>query len=637
MSITKAEFKQQLTLIKDESEKIKAIQNYVWPAMESFPNTLVLKENYDLLTEAFQIAQQINDRWGLAYGYINKAFWELHITQHPQAFDYFNTGLAILNELEDKWAYGRALNSMSYSLATMGRYDEALKYGFISLKFAEETQMIEPMGWANYALGVFYFDMKDYVAAENYYKKAFDIFSKDEKFVLPCARCRSGIGSVMIVTNRLDEALEYVNLSIEGYRKSGNLMGESRGLNDLGIILRDKLQYVEAEKYLNESLLMREKSNYYQGIITSCLELGTLYLKTNNLKKAEDYLNRGLTLAYDIKSKPKLFLIHDMLGELYKKTNEFEKALKHKEIYFEIKTEVTGEHAANRVKYMQTQFAIEKSETESEIHRLKNVQLKKAYEQIEEKNKNILDSINYAKRIQQAILPSDNEVKKILPNSFVLYMPKDVVSGDFYWVQKKDNNILFAAIDCTGHGVPGAFMSMIGNTLLNEIVNDRGVIKPSEILEHLREGIIKALKQTGEAGENQDGMDIAICALNEQKQQLQFAGANNPLWIVSNNILTEIKADKQPIGIYYGNAKPFTNHIVNLNKGDVVYIFTDGYADQIGGDLQKKFKYKQLQQLIETHFKSDMQLQQKIYHQAINNWKGELEQIDDILLMGIRI
>lgn len=635
MSLTKAEFKEQLSQIKDQHEKIKAIQNYVWPAMESFPNTLVLKENYDLLTEAFQIAEETNDRWGLAYGYINKAFWELHVTQHPKAFDYFNTGLAILNELEDRWAYGRALNSMSYSLATMGRYDEALKYGFISLKAAEESQMIEPMGWANYALGVFYFDMKDYVVAESYYKKAFDIFSKDEKYVLPSARCRSGIGSVMIVTNRLDEALEYVNLSIDGYRKSGNEMGESRGLNDLGIILRNKKQYSEAEKYLKDSLLMREKSNYYQGIITSCLELGTLYLKVNDLKKAEEYLNRALALAYDIKSKPKLFLIHDMLGELYKKTTDLEKALKHKEIYFELKTEVSGEQATNRVKYMQTQYAIEKSEKESEIHRLKNVQLKKAYEEIEEKNKNILDSINYAKRIQQAILPSDSEVKKILSESFVLYMPKDVVSGDFYWVEKKNNKILFAAIDCTGHGVPGAFMSMIGNTLLNEIVNDRGITKPSEILEQLREGIIKALKQTGESGENQDGMDIAICALEGRK--LEYAGANNPLWIISNAGLTEIKADKQPIGIYYGTPKPFTNHVVDLNIGDSVYIFTDGYADQIGGELKKKFKYKQLQELIEKNCTNDMQLQQKIYHQVINDWKGQLEQVDDILLMGIRI
>jgi serine phosphatase RsbU (regulator of sigma subunit) len=635
MGLTKTEFKEQLSQIKDKHEKIKAIQNYVWPALESFPNSLVLKENHDLLTEAFNIAEEINDRWGLAYGYINKAFWELHVTQHPKAFDYFEKGLAILNELQDKWSYGRALNSMAYSLATMGRYDEALKYAFTSLKTAEESQMIEPMGWANYSLGVFYFDMKDYDAAEGYYKKAFDIFNKDPKYVLPCARCRSGIGSVMIVNNRLDEALDYVNLSIEGFRESGNQMGESRGLNDLGIILRDKEQYVEAEKYLIESLLMREKSNYYQGIITSCLELGTLYLKVNEFKKAEEYLNRALALAYDINTKPKLFLIHDMLGELYKKSNDLQKALTHKEIYFKLKTEVTGEQASNRVKYMQTQFAIEKSEAESEIHRLKNVQLKKAYEEIEEKNKNILDSINYAKRIQQAILPSDSEVKKVLPQSFVLYMPKDVVSGDFYWVEQKNNKVLFAAIDCTGHGVPGAFMSMIGNTLLNEIVNDRGITKPSEILEQLREGIIKALKQTGESGENQDGMDIAICAIEGKK--LEYAGANNPLWIISNGGLTEIKADKQPIGIYYGTPKPFTNHLVDLNIGDSVYIFTDGYADQIGGELRKKFKYKQLQELIEKNSASDMQLQQKIYHQVINDWKGPLEQVDDILLIGVRI
>lgn len=195
--------------------------------------------------------------------------------------------------------------------------------------------------------------------------------------------------------------------------------------------------------------------------------------------------------------------------------------------------------------------------------------------------------------------------------------------------------MLFAAVDCTGHGVPGAFMSMIGNTMLNEIVNGKGVVSPGEILKQLREGIIKSLKQTGSTGENQDGMDIALCSLDGNI--LEFAGANNPLWIISNGEFREIKADKQPIGIYYGETKPYTNHTVELRKGDCVYIFTDGYADQVGGSAEKKFKYKQLQELIVANHKLAMEQQKALYFDAIDKWKGNLEQVDDILLIGVRL
>lgn len=635
MSITKEEFRKRLSGITDSGEKIRAIQNYVWPASESFPNALVLKENDDLLQEAFKLAHESNDKLGLAYGYINMAFIGLHITQDLKTFENFNKGLLLLKELDDRAGYGRAVTSMAYSLSTIGRYDEALKLAFLNLKTAEENGELEPIGWCNYTLGVFYFDLKDYSSSEFYFKKAFELFQTDEKFIIPTARCRSGLGGVLIAENRLDEALVHIKLSVEGYKKAKSVMGESRALNDMGVISKMKGAVEEADKYLREGLYLREQINHYPGIITSCFELGNLYLQIKKYDEARAFLDRALILATEIKSKPKMYQIHEALGELYKQANDWAKALEHKEKFFELKTEVSGEQAANRVKHLQTQYATEKSEKETEIHRLKNVELKKAYEEIEEKNKNIVDSINYAKRIQQAILPSENDIKRSLPESFVLYMPKDVVSGDFYWVITKGPKTFFAAVDCTGHGVPGAFMSMIGNTLLNEIVNDRMISTPGVILDLLREGIIKSLKQTGSSGENQDGMDIALCLL--EGNTLQYAGANNPLWIINKDGFKEIKADKQPIGIYYGESKSYTNHTMELDKGDCIYIFTDGYADQVGGEKEKKFKYKQLQELILTNCIVGMEQQKETYLNAINNWKGNLEQVDDILLMGVKV
>lgn len=265
-------------------------------------------------------------------------------------------------------------------------------------------------------------------------------------------------------------------------------------------------------------------------------------------------------------------------------------------------------------------------------------ELKVAYHQIEEKNKDITDSINYARRIQDAILPSDEEFVSLLPESFVLYKPKDIVSGDFYWLGKSSGKIIFAAVDCTGHGVPGAFMSLIGHNLLNEMVNEKGITKSSEILNGIREGVIRVLKQKGVQGENKDGMDISLCVLDYKTGILEFSGAYNPLWLVKeNNSFEEIKADKQPIGITYNDPIPFTMHSVQLQKNDCIYIFTDGYADQFGGEKGKKFKYKKFQELLISISSKPMQEQKELLNKAIEDWKSGYEQNDDILVIGVKI
>ncbi|HEY6162514.1 MAG TPA: SpoIIE family protein phosphatase, partial [Bacteroidia bacterium] len=196
---------------------------------------------------------------------------------------------------------------------------------------------------------------------------------------------------------------------------------------------------------------------------------------------------------------------------------------------------------------------------------------------------------------------------------------------------------LIAAVDCTGHGVPGAFMSMIGNAFLNEIVNERGIVEPHTVLDHLRNNVVKSMRQTGAEGENKDGMDIALCAFDEKQMMLEFSGANNPLWLFRNGELKEFAGDKQPIGVQTGRQDPFTLQKVPLQKGDRIYIFTDGYADQFGGPKGKKFKYKQLQQLLINMEGSPMSEQEKDLQHELEKWKGELEQVDDILVIGIRI
>lgn len=263
--------------------------------------------------------------------------------------------------------------------------------------------------------------------------------------------------------------------------------------------------------------------------------------------------------------------------------------------------------------------------------------------EIEIKHQEVIDSVNYAKRIQEAILPAKTNIKSYLPQSFILFKPRNIVSGDFYWFSKKNSRIIIASIDCTGHGVPGAFMSLIGNTLLNQIVNEKGITDPAEILNHLDKEVKSLLNQNEGGAESRDGMDAAICTLDEDFLQqptinLMYAGANRPLFYIENNELKEIKADKFPIGghDYYGHKKNFSTKTVPLSKNATAYIFTDGYADQFSKDDVKLKTSEFKKQLLAIQDKN-MEEQREFLDIFIEDWKGGAEQTDDILVIGIRV
>ena len=255
-------------------------------------------------------------------------------------------------------------------------------------------------------------------------------------------------------------------------------------------------------------------------------------------------------------------------------------------------------------------------------------------DEIEEHHKEIKDSIEYAKRIQNAILPSPSLINELLKNSFILYKPKDIVAGDFYWIERQNNKILFAAADCTGHGVPGALVSVICNGALNRAVKEFKCLAPGEILDKVRDLIIEEFEKSEE--EVKDGMDIALCALEGNK--LSYAGAHNPLWIIRKNSteVEEIKADKQPVG-KYDIKSPFNSHETELNSGDTLYIFSDGFADQFGGEKGKKFKSKNFKNLLLSIQNETIEMQHILINDAFENWRGSLEQLDDVCVIGIRI
>ncbi len=256
--------------------------------------------------------------------------------------------------------------------------------------------------------------------------------------------------------------------------------------------------------------------------------------------------------------------------------------------------------------------------------------------------KKVTSSIKYAQRIQDAILPPDNYMQGILPNHFILFKPRDIVSGDFYWMTEKEGVVIVVAVDCTGHGVPGAFMSMLGTAFLNEIVNSLGVnehvrsLRASEILNQLRDHVIEALHQQESNSDTKDGMDVALCIIDMENKKLQFAGAHNPLYIIKDGELNEIRGDRMPIGIDQNHKIPFTNHEIDVNTGDMFYIFSDGFIDQFGGEKGHKFYSKNLKKLLLKIQDKPLAQQRGILDETIEKWKGQRPQVDDILVMGIK-
>ena len=266
----------------------------------------------------------------------------------------------------------------------------------------------------------------------------------------------------------------------------------------------------------------------------------------------------------------------------------------------------------------------------------KHLEVTEQRDEIASQRKDILDDIRYSKRIQEAIFPTAEYLKKLLSDFFILNLPRNIVSGDFYWAGETADHKVIAVADCTGHGISGAFMTMAGTAFLNEILSRYSAITANEILFELRKLVMKLLKQKGEEGEAADGMDISLILIDKKKPLIRFAGANNPLYLIRKDEIVVHKGDRMPIGIHIFFEKPFTNIDFEIQKGDMIYLFSDGYADQFGGPKNKKFRYNQFQKLLLEIHNEPLGKQKEVLERTILNWKGNNDQIDDILVMGIR-
>ncbi|RLD69294.1 MAG: hypothetical protein DRI95_00540 [Bacteroidetes bacterium] len=288
------------------------------------------------------------------------------------------------------------------------------------------------------------------------------------------------------------------------------------------------------------------------------------------------------------------------------------------------------------IKIRERNLIIEKKILEDKVEK-RTTEIRAKNKELEVKNKNITDSIKYAKRIQDAMLPTKSYLDEIISDYFIFFRPRDIVSGDYYWASEKSGKLIVAAVDCTGHGVPGAFMSMLGITILDEIVNKKNITKASQILDEMKAAIIKHLKQKGRSGETQDGMDITLCSIDKKTLKMEMAGAYNPLYLIRDGELIRIKADRMPIGYYYKKHLPFTNNEIQLQKDDMLYLFSDGYIDQFSGETGNKLMTKNFKKYILEIYNKPLNEQKDILEERFDAWQANADQIDDIIVLGIRI
>jgi serine phosphatase RsbU (regulator of sigma subunit) len=383
------------------------------------------------------------------------------------------------------------------------------------------------------------------------------------------------------------------------------------------------------------------------GILIAFFTFISIVRPVQELKRVLLSMSRGVLPTEKIKVR------QDEIGEMSTALNELVESMKRTtefarevgsgnfESYFKpLSDEDTLGHALLKMRSdLRTNERILEQKVEertAEVVRQKQeIELQKA--KIEVLFNHVTDSIRYAKRLQDAILPPDQVLKKLLPDSFVYYKPKDIVSGDFYWVEKVQNKILFATVDCTGHGVPGAIMSIVAHNQLKQAIAKSDSLQPSKILDALSKGVQDALHQNEEGASTKDGMDMTLCAYESATKTLEVAGAFNPMYLIRDGELQEIKGNKFPVGVFLGENKTFTNHKIALQSGDFIYVFSDGYADQFGGPKGKKFMVNQFRQLLMSIHKRPVEEQKQILDKTIEDWKGPEEQVDDILVMGVRI
>jgi tetratricopeptide (TPR) repeat protein/serine phosphatase RsbU (regulator of sigma subunit) len=633
------------------------------------------------------IAQKLEFKNGVATACVNMGLIYHAQGNFLKALEFDSIALDLERKMGNKKSAASIIGSIGIVYDDQGNYPKALQSYFGALKIDQESGEKYDIGRNYCNIGLVYEEQGNYQAALDYDFKALAI----NKALQDNNGIAGGLGNIGNLyaekaqhSNNPDSAKIDYNIALEFDFKAlnmtkemGDLPGVAINLSNIGGVYDAQANYTKALEYQHKALEMEKEMGDKHAIASILSSTGILYIEQKNYKQAKAALDSALKMAMQIGEKDDIKYAYNELSVLDTAVGNYKNAYQDYKMYIIYRDSLFNE--SNTKKSVQTEMnfefeqkqAVEKAEQDKKdvltaadkkrqsiitasvsvvlllvvlfsvllFSRFRVAQKQKQLieEQkliVEEKNKEVLDSITYAKRLQDAILPPLGIINKYLPESFVLYKPKDIVAGDFYWMEKAGDNILLAAADCTGHGVPGAMVSVVCSNALNRTVKEFKITEPGKILDKVRELVLETFEKSED--NVQDGMDISLCCINIKTKEAQWSGAYNSLWYITKGEMKEVPADKQPIG-KVDKPMAFNTHNLNLQKGDSLYLFTDGYADQFGGPKGKKFKYKQLEELLMVNCKLSMPEQKQKLEQTLESWKGSLEQVDDILIIGIRV
>ncbi|MBI2967295.1 MAG: tetratricopeptide repeat protein [Bacteroidetes bacterium] len=710
---------------KDDSNKVEILNNLSYEIVYSDPGKA---EKYALEAKALSI--KLKYKKGLCRSYCSIGTVFNFLSEFTEAEENYLEALKLAEEIGSRKPVAVIFNNLGAVHYELGNYNKALEYYMKSLRIKESLKDSLEIAYSFINIGNVLQKQENLNRALEYFIRSLEI---EEKLgdTWGMAYSANNIGNNYWNMNMHDKAREYYELALKYYRTVNDRQGMAETLNNLGLLCEVEKDYRLADKYILSALSIKESLNNREGMANAYNCLGKIQLALKNPDSALYWYSKGLNLSSEVGSKEWMKDSYHGLSSIYSEKGDFAGAYGYFKKYSAMKDTLLNQETSRQITEIQTKYETEKKEKEialqkaeiekkeavikqQDIQRIafasgfllmlllafvifrayrgkqkankiissQKTEVEMQKKIVEEKNRNITDSIEYASYIQDAVLPTGEEFKSLLPESFILFLPKDIVSGDFYWIAQPpqppkggtyysptpsfENHfgiasqnppsggrgaVLLAVCDCTGHGVPGAFMSMLCNALLNEAVNDKGINRPDNIFEEVRNGIITGLKQKGKRGESQDGMDGVLIKLDAGTGKIQAATANNPVYIVKNSSLEEIKPDHFPVGVYEGQRNPFTLHETTVDKGDMIYLLTDGYEDQLGGSpprspqrgemktpfYGKKFKSSRLKDILLSISSKHVAEQKQILEKVFQEWKGTSEQTDDVTIVGIRV
>jgi serine phosphatase RsbU (regulator of sigma subunit) len=630
-----------------------------------------ISEGLAYLDEALEIALELDDKNWEGKVYLKYGNFYSITGDYKKAIDFFKKSKEYFEKSKRYVNVGSSYNNLGATYEKMGMFNEAMDCLIKALNIYESEQDSKNLAKIFLNLGLLYSRQENYEKSIELYNKSLEIREElDDSSGM--ALVYNNMAIINYYLGKYDDVRSYFEDAYDIYVQLGDQRRQLMALSNLAEILNIIGQKeIALQKYF--AILELEKELGQTGEVAKThFLIGDLYQSRKDYENAKRHMYKSLEISMEIGALIDIRDVHDHLTNIYKDEGNYKQALFQHELFVAMHDSVFNTEKARQIQEIETQYETKKKEQQirnlENEQIIKNLKIKKQriylfsfffgfllisifivvlYKQNQRirnantilayQKKQITDSIEYASRIQTAILPPGDYINKIIPDHFILYKPRDIVSGDFYWITHKDGKIIVAAVDCTGHGVPGAFMSMLGFAFLNEIVNKEKELKANEILNQLRDNVKKSLHQTGKDGEAKDGMDIALCIIDPENLTMQYSGAYNPLYLVRNKELITIKADRMPIGIYIAEKESFTNHETKIRKGDTIYIFTDGYIDQFGGPQTQKFKTAPFKDLIESNQDKPMAEQKKILEDNFEKWKGDYDQIDDVLVVGIKI